>query len=86
MNPNLNPYEVVIVFKNSKSMAFKIFSDKNPRESLEKSWESDVEEGAFALGDYIINIHEVLYIKVKGQFTPKPPKPKNKIVRKKGKK
>ena len=61
---NMDVYKVFIQFKSGKYLEIKTESDVNPLAMFENDWKVYKKEGALAVGNYIIDIEEILYVKV----------------------
>ena len=60
----MDTYKITIKFKNKQYLELTSDLDINPREEMQKNWERYRKEGAMAVGDYIIDINEILYVKI----------------------
>lgn len=80
----MDTFKITVVFKDYRSIEVKTLSKKDPRISFANAWKEYKEEGAMAIGDYIIDINSVLYIKVEGEkIVEKCPRKKLQNTRKK---
>ena len=61
----MNTFEVTIKFKNGNAIDFELESEENLRDKIEKELESS--KTILHLGQYILSISEILWIKVEGE-------------------
>ena len=61
----MNTFEVTIKFKNGNAIDFELESEENLRDKVEKELESS--KSILHLGQYILSISEILWIKVEGE-------------------
>jgi len=59
-------YIITVRFKDNKQIEIKSVAKDDPREIFQDEWKNYKKEGAIAIGDYIFDIDEILYIKVEG--------------------
>ena len=59
-------YKLTVVFKDKRFFDITTQSDENPYDILMKDWKKYKKVGALAIGQYIFDINEIIYIKVEG--------------------
>ena len=65
----MNTYKIIIKWKNGKDLVINAETDSNPRDTIAGAY---VPNGILYLGDYIIPINEILWIKVEGETLEEP--------------
>ncbi len=62
----MDTYEILVMFKNGKNIIIHTDDEKNPIKTLQEDWKTIKDECAVNIGEYIFDINEILYIKVRG--------------------
>ena len=65
----MNTYKIIIKWKNGKELIIDADAEKDPKETITKSYKPG---NILFLGDYIIPIDEILWIKVEGETLEEP--------------
>ena len=60
-------YQINIAFKNNKQLYFDIVQEDDLRENFIHEWTTSKKEGILIIGDYIISIDDILWIRIEGE-------------------